>query len=172
MLLSADAAQSPDRSRTRHAPEYCGRNRLSRFQLSRRRSGCRPCASCPAFGANPRCLGLLGRAAAILLAWSAILLVAARGRPILTLRDRSAEAALPPGVRAGLGAAVLGLVLAAGVRLGPPDRRAARLRLRLRHAARLVAARHAIRSASGRFRSSSASTCSCGSSRTGSTCSS
>ena len=50
--------------------------------------------------------------------------------------DRAAQAALPAGLRAVLGHAVLGLVLARGLPLAAPDRRAAPLRLRLRHAAR------------------------------------
>ena len=60
----------------------------------------------------------------------------------------------------------------AGLRLGPPHRWPTALRLCVRHAARMVAARHLHAWASAPFPSSSASTCFSGSSRTGSTCSS
>ena len=60
----------------------------------------------------------------------------------------------------------------AGLRLRLAAGRAARVRLRVRHAAVVVAPRQLRPRASGRFRSSSARTCSCGSGTTGSTCSS
>ena len=63
---------------------------------------------------------------------------------------------------------LLGLVLAAGLRLRAAAGRAAPLRLRLRHAAVVVAARALSASASARSRSSSAPTCSSGSRTTGS----
>ncbi len=56
-------------------------------------------------------------------------------------QDRPQASALSAGVRAGIGAGLLGLVLAAGLRLRLPHRRAAALRLRVRHAALVVAAR-------------------------------
>ena len=56
--------------------------------------------------------------------------------------DRVAKAALRPGVRPHLDPSVLGLVLADGLRIGLPDRRADPLRLRVRPVAHLVTTRH------------------------------
>ena len=92
---------------------------------------------------NPRLLwSFLGAAAALARLERGSPRIGAAHGPHAHAGDRPAEAALPPGVRAGLGPPVLGLVLASGVRLGPPHRRPAGLRLRLRHAPQLVAARH------------------------------
>src|SRR5262245_14465303 len=57
-------------------------------------------------------------------------------------RDRAAQTALPAGVRAGVGAVVLGLVLERGVPLGTPGPRSTAVRLCLRHASRLVPPRY------------------------------
>ena len=91
---------------------------------------------------NPRLLLSFVGAALVLGAWNAAL--AARTRrdaPHAVARDRPEEAALRAGDRPGRGAALLGLVLAAGVPVGPPHRRATAVRICLRHAARLVEAR-------------------------------
>ena len=60
----------------------------------------------------------------------------------LLTEGRAAEAALSPGVRAGVGVALLGVVLAAGLRRRPAAGRAGALCVRVRHAAGLVAPRH------------------------------
>ena len=109
----------------------------------------------------------------LLVAWSVGLFGLARrtGRT-LTLEVVLRTTALHPSRRAGRLPAVLGLVLASGLRLGVSHRRAAGLRLRVRHAAGLVATRYLHGSALARSRSSSVSTCSSGLRTTGSTCSS
>src|SRR5262245_1415368 len=56
--------------------------------------------------------------------------------------DLAAQAALPSGVCAGVGPALLGLVLAAGLRVGAAPRRAIGVRVRHRDVVDLVAARH------------------------------
>ena len=92
---------------------------------------------------NPKVLAAFLGAAAALCAWNAALLVWARrsGRT-LTLEVVAEKTALPASVRAGLGAVVLGLVLASGLRFCAVHRRPTAFRVRVRHAAGLVEARH------------------------------
>ncbi len=98
-----------------------------------------PAGGVPASGARA-IPGRGCRPAGRLARWAAA--AGARRRPAPPGRVRAAGAALPPGMRPAFGAAVLGVALAAGVRPPAADRRAAPVRLRLRHAAGVVAARH------------------------------
>ena len=67
-----------------------------------------------------RSVATLLTAASAIVAWNLLLIARARRtRPGADTRDRPSQTALRPGVRTGLGAALLGMVLASGTRLPP-----------------------------------------------------
>ena len=108
---------------------------------------------------NPKVLWAFLGAAAALCAWNAVLFVwSQQRRADAHAGGGPEETALPASLRARLGAAVLGLVLASGLRFCAVYPRPIALRVRVRHVARVGRGAIPTLSASVRFRSSSAST--------------